>query len=135
MSGKSLVEIIRKLSFEDPPLLASVTFSPKHLNTSELKSSCNLVAVCLLGFTFTLFILASYTAALLHPLPCQGFNTGDRRSEKTSHWLSTQPPQVWCPSAFPVLIHTVTTKIKQAGLVLTTGGCVCFSRSVMSNSL
>ena len=58
-----------------------------------------------------------------------------RWSEKTSHCLSTQPPQVWCHSVFSVLIHTVTAKIKQAGLVLSRDVCVCFSRSVVSNSL
>ena len=72
------MKLLENWSFEDPPLLASITFSPEHSNTSELKSSCNLIAVCHLGFTFTLFILAFYATVLLHPLSCQGFNTGDK---------------------------------------------------------
>ena len=61
-------------SFEDPRLLASITFSPEHSNASELQSGCN--SCVSFRFTFTLFILAFCATLLLHPLPRQGFSTG-----------------------------------------------------------
>lgn len=50
------LELLENWSFEDPPLSASIIFCFQCSNTSELKSSCNLIALCLWEFTLTLFI-------------------------------------------------------------------------------
>jgi len=74
-------------SFEDPRLLASITFSPEHSNTSELQSSCN--SCVSFRFTFTLFILAFCATVLLHPLPPPGLQYRSQGEVKT--------PAIVCP--------------------------------------
>ena len=150
-------------SFENPPLFASISFCPDCSKASELKSSCNLIVVCLWGFTSTLFISASYATMLLHPSPNQGFITGGGKVKR--HVLSVHPLQAWSHSGFSISIYILTAaaaakslqscltlcdpidgsppgsptpgiltrKIKKASLILPRG--VCVSYSVMSDSL
>jgi len=92
MLGKSkfIVEV-RKLVLWEPTFICQYQLCPDCSNTSELKSSCNLIVLCLWGFTSTLFISASYATMLLHPNPRKGFITGDKMRWKDWPWALHSP--------------------------------------------